>query len=73
MNAFQSLTQGGSLALVPGGNLVFYCFSLPIEGTDAADFDQILGKFYSASLEIRDYFKTYEEKEDDLPEFRITA
>ena len=72
LNAFQNLTRGGSIALVPGGNLLFYCFSLPIEGTDSAQFDQALGEFYSTSLEIKEYLKDLDEKED-LPEFRITA
>lgn len=72
INAFQGLTRGGSIALVPGGNILFYCFTQSIEGVDSINFDEILGAFYETALELKALF--HEPEDHDKEElFRMTA
>lgn len=72
INAFQGLTRGGSIALVPGGNILFYCFTQPIEAIDSLEFDQVLGGFYETALELKALFHEPEDHEKEEL-FRMTA
>lgn len=53
LNAFQTLTRGGSIAIVPGGGPLIFCYSTPIEGVDSEIFGKILGGFYETIPEIK--------------------
>lgn len=46
LNSMQIATRGGSIALVPGGGLLIYCYSMPIEGADSEKFSSVLGAFF---------------------------
>lgn len=52
-NAFQMRTRGGTIAIVPGGQLLIYCCSLLIEGMDSEKFSSILGNFFDILPELR--------------------
>jgi hypothetical protein len=53
LNAFQTLTRGGAIAVTPQGGPLIFCYSVPIEGTDSEKFNQILGGFYETIPEIK--------------------
>lgn len=53
LNSFQMLTRGGSIATAPGGGFLIYCYSVPIEETDAEKFSLILGAFYKTVPELK--------------------
>lgn len=53
LNAFQIITRGGSIASAPGGGILIYCYSSPIENIDSEKFSHILGAFYETLPELR--------------------
>lgn len=53
LNAFQILTRGGAIASAPGGGFLIFCYSLPIEGTDAEKFSTMLNAFFEILPEIK--------------------
>lgn len=53
LNAFQALTRGGSIGVLPGGGVLIFSYNVPIQGTDSAAFGQQLSAFYEAALEIK--------------------
>lgn len=56
LNAFQALTRGGAIAAIPGGGLLIYCYTLPIENTDSEKFSIVLGAFFDSLVEIKKLF-----------------
>lgn len=53
LNAFQTATRGGAIGIAPGGGLLIFCYSTPIEGLDSAMFSGTLSGFYEAIPELR--------------------
>lgn len=53
LNAFQAATRGGAIAVAPGGGLLIFCYSTPIEGVDSDMFGKILGSFYETLPELK--------------------
>lgn len=53
LNAFQILTRGGAIGMAPGGGLLIYCYSTPIEGTNSENFSRVLGAFYETLPELK--------------------
>jgi hypothetical protein len=53
LNAFQALTRGGSIGVLPGGGVLIFSYNVPIHGTDSVAFGQQLSTFYEAALEIK--------------------
>lgn len=78
LNAFQSLTRGGAIAVPPGGGPLILCFSSPIEGMDSAIFSTILGGFFETISEVRDLLNKTDAMEDikenrSLPSLKFKA
>jgi hypothetical protein len=67
MNAFQALTRGGAIAIAPGGGPLFFCYSIPIEGTDLEKFNQILGGIYEILPEIKQVLLETDDIKTPLP------
>jgi len=53
LNAFQIATRGGAIAVAPGGGLLIYCYSTPIEGLDSEKFSEIFGGFFETLTELK--------------------
>lgn len=53
LNAFQALTRGGSIGVLPGGGILIFSYNVPIQGTDSVAFGQQISAFYEAALEIK--------------------
>lgn len=53
LNAFQAVTRGGSIAMVPGGGLLIFSYSTPIEGVDSETFSKILASFFETVGELK--------------------
>ncbi len=61
LNAFQALTRGGTIASIPGGGLLIYCHTQPVEGVDSEGFNKVLGGFYETALELKNLLSSPEE------------
>lgn len=59
LNAFQVITRGGAIATPPGGGLLIYCYSMPIDNTDSEKFSQILGSFYETVPELKQLLTSF--------------
>lgn len=70
INAFQSVTRGGAVALAPGGSLLIYCLSIPIEGVDSEIFSRMLGDFYDTSEQIKALLNNQETIDPSEKEFQ---
>lgn len=59
LNAFQALTRGGSIGLLPGGGYLIFSYNTPIEGVDSEMFSRILASFYEAAIDVRKQLTDY--------------
>lgn len=53
LNAFQTMTHGGTIATLPGGGSFIFCYSHAIEGCNSERFSSILGGFLTALETIK--------------------
>lgn len=59
LNAFQAVTRGGAIAIAPGGTLLIFCYSTPIEGIDSEMFSNILGSFFEIVGQLKQLLSEY--------------
>lgn len=53
LNAFQAVTRGGSIALIPDSRALIFCYCLNITGIDADAFCEILSNFIETAEDIQ--------------------
>lgn len=53
LNAFQAITRGGAIGAPPGGGLLIFSYSLPIQETDTERFSQVLQSFLETIEELK--------------------